>query len=289
MPRIDTTDALSESYEWCRRLTRKTAHNFYFSFLTLPRDRYDAMCALYAYMRLTDDVGDEPGRSATERQQQLADWRDQVTGVLAGQTVTHPLWPAFSDVCRKYQLPHDALLAVIDGVEQDLSPQEFRDFAALQQYCYRVAGAVGICCIHIWGYRDARALELAIDCGLALQLTNILRDLAEDAAMGRIYLPTEDLDRFQYSAADLRAHRRNEAFEHLMRFEVERARTYYQRAEELFPLLEPPGRPILRAMLRIYGGLLQEIERRRYDVYSQRVKLPRWRKLWHAAAALCLR
>lgn len=279
---------LRDSYAWCRRLTRQTAHNFHFSFLTLPRDRYDAMCVLYAFMRLSDDLGDEPGRSAEQRRGELTHWRQALRAAHGGVPAEHPLWPAFADICRRFALPLEALEAVLDGVERDLEPQPIVTFAELEQYCYCVAGAVGVCCIHLWGFRGEDAIPRAIDCGTALQLTNILRDLSEDAGLGRIYLPREDLHRFDYSEDDLRRGVCNDEFRELMRFQVDRARSYYRRAEELFPLVEPVGRPILRTMLKIYGGLLHEIERRRFDVYHSRVRLPRWKKLWFAASSICV-
>ena len=187
----------------------------------------------------------------------------------------------------RHRIPHEYLFAVIDGVELDLHPVEVATFEELERYCYHVAGAVGLCCIHVWGFRDDPAVkQLAIDCGLALQLTNILRDLAEDADRGRVYLPREDLDRFGYSADDLHRRVKDQPFRDLMRFEVDRAKTYYASGERLFDYLEPPGKPILRAMLDIYGGLLREIERRDFDVFSQRVSLPKWKKLWYAGRAM---
>jgi 15-cis-phytoene synthase len=279
---------LRESYAWCRRLTRQTAHNFHFSFLTLPRDRYDAMCVLYSFMRLSDDLGDEPGRDVEQRRRELADWRRDLRAAHGGQPAAQPLWPAFADICRRFALPLEALEAVLDGVERDLEPRAVATFAELEEYCYCVAGAVGVCCIHLWGFRGDEAIARAIDCGTALQLTNILRDLSEDAGLGRIYLPQEDLDRFGYSEDDLRRCVCNDAFRELMQFQAERARSFYRRAEDLFPRIEPVGRPILRTMLKIYGGLLDEIERRRFDVFHSRVRLPRWKKLWFAASSACV-
>src|SRR5690606_32271395 len=145
--------------------------------------------------------------------------------------------------------------------EMDLDPQGFETFDDLAFYCDHVAGAVGLCCIHIWGFRDPAAGERALECGRAFQLTNILRDLREDAKMGRIYLPREDLERFRYTPKDLCSGVRDDRFRDLMMFEVIRAREYYRRSLVLHQQLEPPGRPILSAMLQIYGGLLQEIER----------------------------
>lgn len=294
---------IDKSYEYCRELTQRTAHNFRFSFLTLPADKRRAMNALYAFNRITDDFGDDPTVSIDLRRTRLAAWRESLKAVLwtpqddvkaddlpktaeVATLFSHPALPAIADMVAHHHIPHEYLFAVIDGVEMDLHPFTIQTFADLEQYCYRVAGAVGLCCIHVWGFRDEQAKTIAVDCGLALQLTNILRDLGEDAGLGRVYLPNEDLQRFQYSADDLRARVRDRRFEALMRFQVERARSYYERAEQLFSHLEPHGRPILRAMLDIYGGLLKEIQRRDFDVFSQRVSLAKWKKLWFAGRAV---
>jgi len=299
----NTMRSLDESYQYCRTLTRRTAHNFRFSFLTLPRQQRRAMHALYAFNRITDDFGDNESASLELRRAQLAAWRESVRMALAagridvtagqppktaevGTLIDHPALPAIVDMVSRHRIPHEYLFAVIDGVEMDLHPFDVARFVDLERYCYHVAGAVGLCCIHVWGFHDERAVSLAIDCGLALQLTNILRDVAEDADLGRIYLPREDLDRFAYSPEELRRHLRDDRFMSLMQFEVERAKTYYARAEQLFQYLDSPGRPILRAMLDIYGGLLREIERRKYDVFSQRVSLAKWKKLWFAGRAV---
>jgi phytoene synthase len=220
-----------------------------------------------------------------------------VRGCEAG-ACDHPVLPALIDVIRRYRVPVQYLLDVIAGVEMDLQPVSFESFERLADYCYHVAGAVGLACIHLWGFHDERAVGAAVDCGTAFQLTNILRDLREDAGRGRIYLPREDLDRFHVTPDELAGTSRNggchsERFERLMQFEVARARDYYARARALYDYLDPPGKPILEAMLRIYGGLLDEIERRRYDVFTRRVELSRWRKIcvtahilarhkWHA-------
>ena len=294
-----TVPSLAESYEACRVLTRRTAHNFRFSFLTLPREQRRAMNALYAFNRITDDLGDDESLPVEERRNRLAAWRESVRAVLAvappaavlplnPQPSTFDRYlPAILDMVARHHIPHEYLFAVIDGVKLDLHPVEVATFEELERYCYHVAGAVGLCCIHVWGFRDDPAVrQLAIDCGLALQLTNVLRDLAEDADRGRVYLPREDLDRFGYSADDLHRRVRDQRFRDLMRFEVDRAKTYYASGERLFDNLEPPGKSILRAMLDIYGGLLREIERRDFDVFSQRVSLPKWKKLWFAGRAV---
>jgi len=281
--------SVAESYQYCQALARQTARNFYYSFLALPRDRRPAMCALYAFMRVTDDLGD-CDRPAPERAADLARWRESLISACETSQAEHPVLPALADTVRRYQLPVKYLLDVVTGVETDLQPVAIDTLSQLADYCYHVAGAVGLACIHLWGFHDERALPAAIDCGMAFQLTNILRDLAEDAGRGRVYIPAEDLERFGLSAADLHSGGRDAdaraRFFQLMEFEVARTREYYARARLLFDYLDPPGRPILETMLRIYGGLLDEIERRRYDVFTRRVELSRARKLLIVADVL---
>jgi phytoene synthase len=280
------TDRLGESFRFCRTLTRQTAGNFGYAFWALPWEQRRAMDALYAFMRMTDDIGDNPQSAPAQRVEQLARWRTDLQQTLQDRLPDHPVWPAVREIARRYHIPETYFTDVIDGVEMDLAPRTFATFAELSDYCYHVAGAVGLCCIRIWGYRGDRAEALAVDCGLAFQLTNILRDLAEDAALGRIYLPREDLERFGYSADDLWHQRWNREFRNLMAFETERAWFYYRRSEPLLNDLEPAGKPVLRAMREIYGGLLHEIERRTFDVFTRRIRLPVWRKLWIAGKAL---
>jgi phytoene synthase len=277
---------LQASVRWCKSLAKRKAGNFYFSFLTLPADQLRDMCALYAFMRVTDDIGDDANRAIDDRRTALEEWRRKLEAALSGGETDHPGLPALADLVMRHKIPHEYLFAVIEGVEKDLDHRGFETFAELEDYCYLVAGAVGLCCIHVWGFEGEEAIPLAIDCGTAFQLTNILRDLGEDARTGRIYLPEEDLERFGYSPEDLFANKRNSAFQDLMAFEVGRAREFYQRAEGLYPHLKPAGRSIYAAMLGIYGGLLDEIERRDFDVYTDRVRLPRWRKLWIATGSL---
>jgi phytoene synthase len=281
--------SVADSYDYCRALARRTARNFYYSFLALPRDRQPAMCALYAFMRVTDDLGDSDEPESV-RAGQLAAWRASLVracGVDAPETTSggdDPVLPALADVVHRYRLPVKYLLDVITGVEMDLQPAAYETFENLAGYCYHVAGAVGLSCIYLWGFHDERAQAAAIDCGTAFQLTNILRDVREDAARGRIYLPREDLERFRITGEELGAydpsqHPDDDRFTQLMRFEVSRAHEYYARAQALFAYLDKPGKPILETMLRIYGGLLNEIERRNYDVFTRRVELSRWRKI----------
>ncbi|MBN72316.1 MAG: terpene synthase [Gimesia sp.] len=285
------TTTLENSYAYCQQLAKQTAGNFYYSFLALRKEQFQAMCVLYAYMRLVDDLGDSPELSLEERGAALTNWRHELQRALDPQPQDqseefHPCLPAVVDMIQRYEIPIHYFFDVITGVESDLQPVTFQTFDDLADYCYHVAGVVGLCCIHIWGFHDDRAVEASIDCGLAFQLTNILRDLAEDADLGRVYLPQEDLHRFDYSQSDIQARVYDQRFRELMQFEVDRARVYYQNSERLFEYISPEGRRILKAMHQIYGGILNEIERLDYQVYTTRAGLPRWRKLLIAGEAL---
>jgi phytoene synthase len=280
-------NSVAESSRYCRKLARRTGRNFYFSFLTLPRDLFRDMCVLYAFMRHTDDLGDREDISTDERATLLHHWRQRLNRAVEGESVDDPILPALADMIRRRGVPAEYLHEVVSGVESDLTPRRFESFADLEGYCYQVAGAVGLCCIHIWGFDNPRASALAIECGLAFQLTNILRDLGEDAAAGRIYLPREDLDHFGYSPADIEAGVIDERFRGLMRFQVARARSHYEVAAELCDYLGRRGRRAFSAMFRIYRALLEEIERRGFDVYSRRVRLSAPRKLTIALSSLC--
>lgn len=278
--------AVSDSYSYCQSLARRTGRNFYFSFLTLPRRLFRDMCVLYAFMRHTDDLGDATELSPAERLGELADWRNALDAALSGGECHGRILPALADVTAKHAIPAEYLRDVIAGVESDLAPRSFGTFADLSQYCYQVAGAVGLCCIHIWGFRDERARPRAIDCGTAFQLTNILRDLGEDARMGRVYLPQDELAGFGYTEHDLRNGVQDERFRALMRFQVGRAHDYYVRGAELHEFVSPAGRPVLSSMFRIYSALLTEIEKRDYDVFTRRVRVSSPRKLAIAWSSL---
>jgi phytoene synthase len=271
------TAALAASYAYCVRLARREAANFYHAFRVLPGRQRRAMCALYAFLRVADDLSDGPGSPADKRGA-LATWRNQFARALDGN-YSHPLHAALHDTIRSHGIPSAYLGAVLDGVEMDLVQDSYATFAELYGYCYRVASAVGIACIHIWGCADTRAEAYAESAGVAFQLTNILRDLREDAARGRIYLPREDLLRFGYEREQLHRGERDSRFRALMRFEVERARRYYDAARPLSALLPPPGRAVYQIMMRTYSSLLDAIERRDYDVFSHRISLSGWRKL----------
>jgi len=279
--------ALRASYRFCGDVSRREARNFFSSFLLLPGERRRAMCALYAFLRHTDDLADGPGVVAAKRQALVA-WRNDLEGALAGAPAAWPGLPALADAVRRHGIPARLLHAVIDGVGMDLEPSGFPTFDDLYGYCYRVASVVGLCCIHIWGFRSegGRAEALAEAYGVALQLTNILRDVREDALLGRVYLPLDDLLRFDVDAAELTAPGLSDRLRALLAFEGQRAYDYYHQAVPLIDLVEPVGRPILRGIVGIYRALLDEIARRDYNVLAGRIAVPPWRKALITCGAL---
>jgi phytoene synthase len=278
---------LAESYAYCERLARREAGNFYHAFRLLPRPQRRALCALYAFMRVADDLSDDPGPTP-ERRAALAGWRSALDHALVGQP-SHALHPALADTVARYHVPPQYLHDVIDGVCMDFDTTRYATFDDLYKYCYRVASAVGLACIHVWGFDRDEAKGHAEAAGIAFQLTNILRDLAEDAGRGRVYLPQDDLRRFGYTEAQLQRREQDDHFRSLMRFEVDRARSYYEASRPLEALLHRPGRAVFRVMSQTYRGLLEEIARRDFDVFRERVRLSRWRKLAFVLRALPVR
>ena len=278
--------SLEASYAYCRGVARRRARNFYYSFVLLPRERKNAMCAMYAFMRYCDDLSDEPGATRAPMDR----WRGALERALAGDFDEHPVWPAFHDAVTRYQIPHQYFYDMIDGVASDLAPRPMLTFEDLYGYCYRVASVVGLTTIYIFGFHDERALELAEKCGIAFQLTNILRDVKEDADNGRVYLPQEDLQRFGVTPQDLRARERSPQFVRLMEFEAERARRYYEESRPLLGMVEQGSRSSLWALMAIYSGLLERIRASGYDVLARRVAMPAWQKSWivvRAALGAC--
>ena len=275
-------NATDRSYEYCRRVARRRAKNFYYSFVLLSRPQRNAMCAIYAFMRYCDDLSDEPGATRAAIDQ----WRAEMEEALEGRFSSHPVWPAFYHTVRRFGIPHQYFREMIGGVLSDLEPRRFETFEQLYRYCYQVASVVGLTIIHIFGFDTRSALPLAEKCGVAFQLTNILRDIREDAERGRIYLPAEDLRRFGVSEGDLAAGRRNEPFLRLMAFESERARAYYNDSRPLLDLIHPRSRASLWALIAIYSRLLERIEHSNYDVFRRRVRLPLWEKSWIVWRAL---
>ena len=266
--------------DYCREKVAQSGSSFYYSFLFLPPERRSAITALYAFCREVDDIVDdvhEPGVAHAK----LAWWRQEIGRAYAGQA-QHPVARALQSVVTRYPLPEAHFQTVIDGMAMDLEQNRYLDFAALEQYCHRVAGVVGLMSAEIFGYENPETQSYARDLGIAFQLTNILRDVGEDARRGRIYLPQEDLARFGVAPSVLINRTGDDAFRRLMAFEAERARTWYAQA---FAKLDPRDRRAQRTgliMAAIYRSLLDEIERDGFDVLDRRTSLTPLRKLWIA-------
>jgi phytoene synthase len=271
------------------RLTRRSRSNFYYAFLALPRPRREALYAVYAFCRTVDDVADlggERGASLSEQRRELDRWRREVALCYEpGGRPADPIALRLAEAVRAFAIPRDALLAIIEGVEMDLDRARYETAEDLYPYCYRVASAVGLCCIEIFGYTDPRAREYAVNLGAALQFTNIIRDVGADAQAGRIYLPQEDLRRFGVTADDLRTGRYTAEFVRLMRHQAERARHFYRAAQESFPTADARAMVPAEIMGRIYLTLLEEIEARGFRVFDARITVPTARKL--AIAVRC--
>lgn len=275
-------DVLRSSYAECRRVTRRAGSNFTPCFYLLSRDRRQAMEALYAYMRHTDDLVDGE-MEAEDAAGALALWREQTGSALTTAAIHldgHArILPALADTARRFEIPPEHLLSAIDGAEMDLAKKRYETFDELAEYCHRVATVVGLACLRIWGYRGDDPGDAAEACGMAFQLTNILRDLREDCERGRVYLPQEDLRRFGYSEVDLAAANVDERFAELMRFQIERAERFYRVAAKLAEGLDAGGRRIFMMMIRVYYRLLKEIEAEPSRVLSERIHLGHWRPL----------
>jgi 15-cis-phytoene synthase len=271
--------SLAESYANAKRVAKAQARNFYYGFRLLPAEKHAALCALYAFMRWVDDISDDPGDSAAKGEG-LALARDAVERAARGDGSGPVFLPALADTISRYRIPRGYLDELIAGAEMDLHGAAYRTFDDLRLYCHRVAGIVGQCCVHVFGFQDARALELADRLGLAFQLTNILRDVAQDYALGRVYLPQEDLERFGCARESLPVAPPREAARELVRFEAERARGFYEEGAALLPLVGEDSRAALWALARIYGGLLGKMEARNYDVTGARVGLSAAEKTW---------
>lgn len=265
---------------YCQEKAARSGSSFYYAFLFLPPERRRAITALYAFCREVDDVVDEssdPGVAATT----LAWWRREVQALYDGNP-QHPVTRALQPAIAPYGIEQTRLNEIIDGMEMDLRQSRYLDFPALQRYCYHVAGVVGILAARIFGYRDPQTLQYAETLGTAFQLTNIIRDVGEDARKNRIYLPMDELQRFEVTAADLLNYRQTENFGRLMRFQIERAERYYHDALGLLPAADRRAQRPGLVMAAIYRALLREIERDGCKVLSQRTALTPIRKFWIA-------
>ena len=266
--------------EYCQQKAAGSGSSFYYSFLFLPSERRRAITALYAFCREVDDVVDECADPAVARTT-LAWWRTEVANLYAGKP-QHPVMQALAPAIGPFNIGQNHLNDIIDGMEMDLNQSRYLDFPGLQRYCHLVAGVVGLLAAGIFGYRNAKTLEYAEKLGLAFQLTNIIRDVGEDARNNRIYLPMDELKRFEVSAADLLNARESENFPRLMDFQIERAQRCYDEAFACLPAEDRRDQRPGLVMAAIYRTLLEEIKSDRGAVLRQRTSLTPVRKLWIA-------
>lgn len=273
---------VEDSYRHCRTIARRRARNFYYSFLLLDPVRRNSLSAVYAFMRHCDDLSDQPGATLEAIEQ----WRRNLGDALSGNVDGHPLWPAFVDTVRRYRIPEQYFHDMIDGVSSDLRCTRRSTFDELYRYCYRVASVAGMSVVHVFGHRTPEALPLAEKCGVAFQLTNIIRDVREDWELGRVYLPQEDLRRFGVEDSALAAATVSPALRQVLRLEAARARDYYRESRPLLDMVDPSCRKSLWAMIEIYSGVLHRMETLDFEVLRQRVRLSAIEKCAILARAL---
>jgi squalene synthase HpnC/squalene synthase HpnD len=276
-------DVVAVSYAECNHIARAARSSFYVAFFALRKEKRNALCALYAFMRLVDNVSDDPGDLESKRSG-LARWRAMLDEAAAGRTQGHAILPALADTIARFEIPARYFHDLILGAEMDLTVTSYATFDRLSEYCYRVAGTVGLTCLHVFGFRDPRAPDFAERLGLAFQLTNILRDVRSDFAMGRVYLPLEDLERFGVRQSDLRGPLTPE-LQALMELEAARAWRLYEEGVPLLAKVDPDSRATLWALIRTYSTLLVRIEDREFDVFSSRISLSSAEKLQYLLTA----
>jgi len=280
-PFTPTDSQIAVAYAVCRGITRKAAKNFYYAFLILPRPKRRALCAVYAFMRRCDDIADEESLPTHERRQRLSDWLDAVHRAFAGYPTDEPVLLALTHAQRRFGIPAGLLDELAFGTAMDVEEDQARSasrvayatFEDLKLYCHRVASVVGLVCIRIFGYTEPEAEPLAERCGLAFQLTNIIRDVKEDAAAGRVYLPEEDLAKFSISPEELAGATDTGRYAPLLAMEGERAREFYQSGDDLIPYINEDSQPALWVLINIYRALLDKIASRNYDVFHGKVSL----------------
>jgi len=269
--------------QYCQEKTAASGSSFYYSFFFLPRDKRRAITALYAFCREVDDVVDECSDADVARTT-LNWWRSEVAAIYGG-TPQHPVALALVPIVKQFNMAQELLLEIIDGMEMDLDQPRYADFKSLQLYCYRVASVVGLLSVAIFGYTDRQTLKYAHDLGIAFQLTNIIRDVGEDARRNRIYLPMDEMQQFGVTAADILNARETENFRKLMAFQIERAQRYYQQAFEHLPAADRKSQRTGIIMAAIYRAVLDEVVASGCHVLKERVSLTTRYKLWLALRA----
>ncbi len=275
------------AYAACRAIARKKAKNFYYAFVALPASKRDAICAVYAFMRRADDLSDDESLPIADRRVALDAWLDDWHYALAGAPTSDPVFIALLDARERFSIPSQLLDQLVQGTATDLEPggrlAAYATFADLYRYCYLVASVVGLVCIRIFGYLDPQAEKLAEETGVAFQLTNILRDVREDAQRGRLYLPLEDLDRCGVTARSMTGISSGRQLtpeqRQVLDIQAERAGQFYKSAEALLPLISPDSRAAMWVLVTIYHRLLRHIEQRNFDVFSARIGVPAYEKL----------
>ncbi len=267
-------------------VTANGSKSFFFAARWFPPDLARAAHAVYWFCRYTDDLVDECA-DVEQGREDLERWAVMLHAALAGERPSHPVLLVFMDTLRRYSIPSGYPLDLIEGMRMDLDGARYATFADLRQFCYRVASVVGLMMSHIIGFREP-ALTYAIDLGIAMQLTNILRDVGEDLERGRIYLPADEMERFGYSEYDLRRRVRNDSFRELMRFEAARARAYYAQAEPGIALLDSRGRFAVKVASDVYRQILSRIEASDYNVFHQRAVVSPVRKYWITARSMAI-
>lgn len=280
------------SFAHCRRVAKSRARNFYYSFTLLPRAERDAMCAIYAFMRRSDDITDNAAEPVQGRRQQLLEWRDKLVDALQGGQREDQVLPAFSATVQRYGIPQEYFFELIAGMESDLREPLYGTFDDLYRYCYQAAAVVGMATIHVFGFETRDALPLAEKCGVAFQLTNMMRDIREDACLGRVYFPESELRDFGMNRRDLlegTVSQSEERFQHFMEFQWSRAANYYEQAFPLVSMIRSRNRAALWAMVAIYRELLGRIRSSGFAVLDERIGLSVWSKLWIVAKAMRLR
>jgi 15-cis-phytoene synthase len=281
--------SIDRAYAVCRGIAKREAKNFYYAFIALPETRRNAICAIYAFMRQADDLADDESMSRDERRRQLDAWLTNWHAVCRGADTSDPVFIAVQDAIKRFSIPLSLLDELVAGTAMDLdhavadAPDTYATFDDLYRYCYLVASVVGLVCIRIFGYSDARAEKLAEETGIAFQLTNILRDVAEDASRNRVYLPLEDMAAHGVALEALLGRKpgvQPSANERALLADLAgRAEKYYESAQKLLPLIDRESRPALWVLVRIYRRLLIRIKRADYDVFSRRVSVPTFMKL----------
>ena len=282
---MDVTMEVQSAYAVCRTIARNKAKNFYYAFVALPAAKRDAICAVYAFMRQADDLSDDESQTIPDRKVALAAWLGQWHQALSGAPTHDPVFIALLDAQHRFAIPSDLLDQLVQGTATDLEPrfETYATFPDLYRYCYLVASVVGLVCIRIFGYLDPKAEKLAEETGIAFQLTNILRDVREDAERGRLYLPLEDLEHCGVTATSMKAisdgRQLTPEQRQVLAIQAQRAGQFYKSADALLPLISPDSRAAMWVLVTIYHRLLRHIEQRNFDVFSGRVRVPTYEKL----------